>query len=90
MRIDFQNRKMYLLQKLNLFIHQLISWLYNDAEKAFVTGGFLGAGFTSSILNLNYMYWAKVVVSAIIGGVINILIKKVVDRFYPKKGGNHE
>jgi phosphate/sulfate permease len=81
---------MYLLQKLNLLLHQIIYWIYNDADKAFFTGGFVGAGFTSTLFHLNYWYWAKVIVSAIIGGVINILIKKVVDRFFKKKGGNNE
>lgn len=90
MRIDFQNRNMFLLQKLNLFFHQLIYWLYNDADKAFFTGGFIGAGLTSTLININYWYWAKIIVSAFIGGVINILIKKVAEHYFPKKGGNNE
>ncbi|MCF8254880.1 MAG: hypothetical protein K9H61_02320 [Bacteroidia bacterium] len=81
---------MFLLQKLNYLLHQVFHWLYNDADKVFFTGGVLGAGFTSTLIHLNYWYWAKVVVSAIIGGVINILIKKVVDHFQNRKVGKHE
>jgi len=81
---------MSFLQKFNLLIHQIVYWLYNDADKAFFTGGFIGAGFTSTLIHINYWYWAKVVVSAIIGGVVNIAIKRLVDFFHKRKGNNHE
>lgn len=61
-------------------------WLYNDADKAFGTGGFIGAGFTATILHVNYWYWAKVIVSALIGGIVNILVKRLFDYFHPKQG----
>ena len=54
----------YILHKLNLFFHQIIIWLYNDVDKAFSAGGFVGAGITASVFHLKYWYWAKVIVSA--------------------------
>lgn len=79
----------YILHKLNLFFHQIILWLYNDVDKAFSTGGFVGAGITASVFHLNYWYWAKVIVSALLGGLVNIAIKKVVNHFF-KSGKEHE
>ena len=79
---------MNFLHKINILIHQIIYWLYADSDKAFFSGGFFAAGFTSTIIHLNYWYWAKVVVSAFIGGIVNIFIKKFIERF--TKGGKSE
>lgn len=76
-----------MFNKFLILVHHFITWLYHDSEKAFGAGGFIGAGFTATMIHLNYWYWAKVVVSAVIGGLVNILIKKLVDSFNKKSNG---
>lgn len=81
------------MQKLLLFFFSCVTWLYNDSGKAWESGGILGAGITATVvpLHINYIYWGKVVVSAIIGGLVNLGIKKLVDCYSRKRtGGNHE
>jgi hypothetical protein len=77
-----------MLHKLNIIFHQLLYWLYNDSEKVFGTGGFVGAGVTATFVNLNYLYWAKVIVSAVIGGLVNIGLKKLVDSLKKREDKN--
>jgi hypothetical protein len=78
-----------ILHKIHILIQNLIFWIYNDADNAFGTGGFIGAGFIATMSHLNYWYWAKVIVSAIIGGVVNILVKRLFDIYHPKQGGKN-
>ncbi|MCA0428811.1 MAG: hypothetical protein LCH37_15350 [Bacteroidetes bacterium] len=75
------------MQKLLLFFFSCVTWLYSDSGKAWESGGILGAGITATVLplHINYIYWIKVVVSALIGGLVNLAIKKLVDRFSSKR-----
>ena len=75
-----------MLHKLNLLFHQIIFWLYSDNERSWTIGGCLGAGFSTAVLHINYLYWIKVVVSALVGGTVNILVKKLIDYIGKRMG----